>query len=48
MRKKSQAPSEQGKQTRQGTPTTLVELPLQVNARQAARLRAHLEVGRQL
>src|SRR5215831_18530762 len=47
MRKKSQAPTEQGNETKQRTPTFLLELPLQVNESQAARLRAHLEAGRQ-
>ena len=41
------APTEQGKETKQRTPTFLLELPLQVNESQAARLRAHLEAGRQ-
>src|SRR5438132_6257142 len=35
------------KQPKQKTPTFLLELPLQVEAGQAKRLRAHLEVGRQ-
>ncbi len=47
MSKKSQAPTEQGKETKKRTPTFLLELPLQVNEGQAARLRAHLEAGRQ-
>jgi hypothetical protein len=47
MSKKSQAPPEQGKETKKRTPTFLLELPLQVNESQAARLRAHLEAGRQ-
>jgi hypothetical protein len=47
MSKKRQAPTQQGKKTRQRTPTFLLELPLQVNESQAARLRAHLEAGRQ-
>src|SRR5438876_6820868 len=47
MSKKSQAPIEQGTETKQRTPTFLLELPLQVNESQAARLRAHLEAGRQ-
>src|SRR5712691_7696100 len=47
MSKKSQAPTEQGKETKKRTPTFLLELPLQVNESQAARLRAHLEAGRQ-
>jgi hypothetical protein len=47
MSKKSQAPTKQGKETRKHTPTFLLELPLHVNERQAARVGAHLEVGRQ-
>jgi hypothetical protein len=47
MSKKSQAATEQGKETKKRTPTFLLELPLQVNESQAARLRAHLEAGRQ-
>jgi|SRR2546425_7733106 hypothetical protein len=47
MSKKSQAATEQGKETKKHTPTFLLELPLQVNESQAARLRAHLEAGRQ-
>ncbi len=47
MSKKSQAAIEQGKETKKRTPTFLLELPLQVNESQAARLRAHLEAGRQ-
>src|SRR3989449_8253936 len=35
------------KQPKQKTATFLLELPLQVEAGQAKRLRAHLEVGRQ-
>src|SRR5215467_465357 len=46
MRRKQQAVAEQGKQTRKRTPTFLLELPLQVDERQSARLRAHLEAGR--
>ncbi len=46
MSKKSQAAAEQGKETKKRTPTFLLELPLQVNESQAARLRAHLEAGR--
>jgi hypothetical protein len=34
-------------ETKKRTPTFLLELPLQVNESQAARLRAHLEAGRQ-
>ncbi len=37
----------EGKQPKQKTPTFLLELPLQVEAGQAKRLCAHLEVGRQ-
>src|SRR6266478_4822210 len=37
----------EGKQPKQKTPTFLLELPLQVEAGQAKRLRAHLEAGRQ-
>src|SRR5258707_14962048 len=47
MSKKSQAPTEQGQTTKKRTPTFLLELPLQVSVGQAARLRAHLEAGRQ-
>jgi hypothetical protein len=47
MSKKSQTAAEQGKETKKRTPTFLLELPLQVNESQAARLRAHLEAGRQ-
>src|SRR5215470_8577212 len=47
MSKKPQAPTKQSKDTKQSTPTFLLELPLQVNESQAARLRAHLEAGRQ-
>jgi hypothetical protein len=47
MSKKCQAPTERGYETKQRTPTFLLELPLQVNESQAARLRAHLEAGRQ-
>jgi len=47
MSKKRQAPTEQGKEMKQRTPTFLLELPLQVNEGQATRLRAHLEAGRQ-
>jgi hypothetical protein len=47
MSKKSQVPTEQGKETKKRTPTFLLELSLQVNESQAARLRAHLEAGRQ-
>ena len=37
----------ESKQPKQKTPTFLLELPLQVEAGQAKRLRAHLEAGRQ-
>src|SRR5215471_5219353 len=37
----------ESKHLKQKTPTLLLELPLVVNAGQAKRLRAHLEVGRQ-
>src|SRR5215831_17072077 len=37
----------ESKHPKQKTPTLLLELPLVVNAGQAKRLRAHLEVGRQ-
>src|SRR6516164_2474051 len=47
MSKKPQAPTKQSKDTKQRTPTFHLELPLQVNESQAARLRAHLEAGRQ-
>jgi len=47
MSKKPQAPTKQSKDTKQRTPTFQLELPLQVNESQAARLRAHLEAGRQ-
>jgi hypothetical protein len=47
MSKKSQAIANQGKEARKRTPTFLLELPLQVNQGQAARLRAHLEASRQ-
>ena len=47
MSKKSQSPTEQGNKTKKHTPTFLLELPLQVNEGQAARLRGHLEAGRQ-
>src|SRR6266702_1245655 len=47
MGKKSQAPTVRGQETKKRTPTFLLELPLQVNESQAARLRAHLEAGRQ-
>jgi hypothetical protein len=47
MSKKRQATTEQGQETKKRTPTFLLELPLQVNESQAARLRALLEAGRQ-
>ena len=47
MRKKNQAATNQEKESKQRTPTFLLELPLQVSAGQATRLRAHLEAGRQ-
>jgi hypothetical protein len=47
MSKRSQGLTEQGDRTKKRTPTFLLELPLQVNAGQAACLRAHLETGRQ-
>jgi hypothetical protein len=40
-------PARQGPSPKKQTPTFLLELPLVVDARQAARLRAHLEAGRQ-
>jgi hypothetical protein len=43
-KQKTSLPGEQG--PRRTTPTFLLELPLQVTASQAKRLRAHLEVGR--
>jgi len=47
--KGSQDMSSAGKEhTQKKTPTFLLELPLQVTQGQAARLRAHLEAGRQL
>jgi hypothetical protein len=47
MRTKSQAASEHKKVASQRRPTFLLELPVQVNVGQAARVRAHLEAGRQ-
>jgi hypothetical protein len=47
MRTKSQTASEHQKEASKRTPTFLLELPLQVSLGQAARLRAHLEAGRQ-
>jgi hypothetical protein len=47
MSKKSQAPTEQGKEAKKRTPTLLLELPLQVNESRASRLRAYVEAGRQ-
>jgi hypothetical protein len=45
--RKSQATRDREKEASRRTPTFLLELPLQVSASQAARLRAHLEAGRQ-
>jgi hypothetical protein len=47
MSKKGQAARDREKEARKRTPTFLLELSLQVSVAQAARLRAHLEVGRQ-
>jgi hypothetical protein len=47
MGKKSQAARERATEASKRTPTFLLELPLQVSAGQATRLRAHLEAGRQ-
>jgi hypothetical protein len=47
MRKKNQTASDREKEASTRTPTFLLELPVQVNTGQAARLRAHLEAGRQ-
>jgi hypothetical protein len=47
MSKKSLSLTESGNKTQKRTPTFLLELPLQVNEGQAARLRGHLEAGRQ-
>jgi hypothetical protein len=47
MPKKRQGQGKQ-KEKRPATPTFLLELPLVVDPGQAARLRAHLEVARQL
>jgi hypothetical protein len=47
MSKKSQAAGDREKEASKRTPTFLLELPLQVSVGQAARLRAHLEAGRQ-
>jgi hypothetical protein len=47
MRKKNQDTKDREKETKKRTPTFLLELPLQVSAGQATRLRAHLEAGRQ-
>ena len=46
-RKKHETSQEAVREPRKQTPTFLLELPLQVTRRQAARLRAHLEAGRQ-
>ena len=40
-------PTRECKPPKEQTPTNLIELPLEVDAGQAARLRAHLEAGRQ-
>ncbi len=45
--KQQETSEEQVREPRKRTPTFLLELPLQVTPRQAARLRAHLEAGRQ-
>ena len=47
MRKNNQATTEREKERKKRTPTFLLELPLQVGAGQAKRVRAHLEAGRQ-
>jgi hypothetical protein len=47
MSKKPQAPTKQSKDTKQRKPTFQLELPLQVNESQAARLCGHLEASRQ-
>ena len=44
MRKKD---AQERKLSRKKTPTLLLELPLVVHAGQAARIRGHLEAGRQ-
>src|ERR1051326_6497468 len=48
MPKQRQTSAEQSTPARKPTPTFLLELPLQVTAGQAKRLRAHLEAARQL
>src|SRR5689334_18629260 len=48
MPKQRQNSAEQPKPARKPTPTFLLELPLQVTAGQAKRLRAHLEAARQV
>jgi hypothetical protein len=48
MRQMDTKNTRESKPPKQRTPTFLLELPLQVEAGQAKRLRAHLEVGRQL
>src|ERR1051326_3457582 len=48
MPKQRQRSSEHPTPARKPTPTFLLELPLQVTAGQAKRLRAHLEAARQL
>jgi len=45
--KQQETSEEQVREPRKRTPTFLLELPLQVTPGQAARLRAHLEAGRQ-
>ena len=47
MHKKNQATTEREKERKKRTPTFQLELPLQVGAGQAKRVRAHLEAGRQ-
>src|SRR5262252_6639544 len=47
VRRMSPKPSGERKSPKAKTPTFLLELPLQVDAGQAKRLRAHLEAGRQ-
>ena len=47
MRTQNQSASDREKEANTRTPTFVLELPLQVNAGQAKRVRAHLEAGRQ-
>lgn len=47
MGKKSRPDKDREKKAKTRTPTFLLELPLQVSAGQAARVRGHLEAGRQ-